>query len=118
MYELVHRKQLDGGDPQVGQIVNRCRMSNPSVSSSQLFGDGWISPREALDVSFINDRLVQRSSGRTIVVPLEIGTHDDRAKDMRRAISRGLSARIAPLVGEHGWIPLDLTVDRFGIGIC
>ena len=58
--ELVDRQQLDGGDPEVGQVTGYRRVRQPGVGAAKLVGHVRVALRQALHVGLVDHGLVQR----------------------------------------------------------
>jgi hypothetical protein len=70
--ELMHRKQLDGGDPEPGQLLDHGRMGESRVRPAQL---GWhlgMPHREPAYMGLVDDRLGPRRPWRSIPGPVEL----------------------------------------------
>ena len=73
---------------------------------------------KTLHVSLINDGLFERGVRRLIVSPIEIRIDYYRFGYERRAVQDIRTAfRIIEIVGEDGFIPVDLAFYGFCIGI-
>ena len=72
--KVMHRQQLDRGDAERFQVVDRDRMRQASVGAAQLFGNVRMLLREALDVHLVDDRLVQRNLQQFVALPVERGS--------------------------------------------
>ena len=67
VHELVDGHQLDGGDPEPGEVVDGCRVSQAGVGAALRLGYVRVPRGEALDVHLVDDRLVEldvRAAGR------------------------------------------------------
>ena len=71
MNELMDREQFHCGDAEPGEIFDSGRVGQASVGSSLRLGDAGVPGGEALDVQFIDDRLVQRDIRGPVATPVE-----------------------------------------------
>ena len=63
---VVDRQQLDGGDAQVEEVLDRRLGGQPGVGAAELLGHAGMQLREALDVDLVDERLVPgRPGGRS-----------------------------------------------------
>ena len=56
----MHRQQLDGGHPQVDQVLDHGRVGQAGVRAAQVLGHRRVQPGEALDVQLVDHALRQR----------------------------------------------------------
>ena len=63
VHEVVDRLQLDGGDAEAQQVVDRCRMGQAGIGASQRLRHRRVGGGEALDVQLVDDRLAHRTAG-------------------------------------------------------
>ncbi len=78
LHELVHGHQFDGGDAQLLEVIDDHRMAQPRVRAAQVLGDVGMGRGHALDVRLVDDRLVVRTIGRPVVLPVEVGVDHHR----------------------------------------
>ena len=104
----------------------RCSMTggehSPEYVPRRCLGHVGVQRGDALDVGLVDDGLVPRGAGVAVVAPVEVRVRHDRLRDERRAVRRMLGAppgaSASPdLVGEHRVGPLDLAVERLGVGV-
>src|SRR5262249_7613081 len=75
--EGVHWHQLDGSDPELGQMSDDGRVSYALISSAQVTRQLGMGEGEALYVCFVNDGAVPARLWRSIVAPIEAGIDHD-----------------------------------------
>ena len=115
--ELVHRHQLDRGHAEIVEMLHDRRVSDRRVGAAQLRRDLRVEHRHAADVGFVDDGLVQRCIGRTVVAPVEVGVADDRLGDVTSGVGVVARLRVVELVGEARRVPVDVAGDRLGVGV-
>ena len=115
--ELVDGQQLDGSDPECGEVLDGGRVGQAGVGPAQLAGDVGVGGGEPLDVDLVDDRLVQRDAERPVVAPVEERVVDDALLDMDRAVVVVARPFVAEVVREAGRLPVDRSLDRLGVGI-
>ena len=118
--EFVHRQQLDRRHPQTFQIADRGIGADAGIGAALLFRHIGMQLGEALDVQFVDQRIVPRISRRAVVSPGEGFVDYDRQGRklgvvalVERQIGLGVSQFVAP----HFVRPARLAGDRLGIGI-
>ena len=60
--ERVGRHDLDRGDAELGQMLNRRRMSEAREGPARGFGDRRVEPREAAQVELVDDQRLRRDA--------------------------------------------------------
>ena len=60
--ELVHGHQLDGGDAELGEVVDHHRVGEAGVGAADGLRDVGVLDRHALDVGLVDERLVVRDA--------------------------------------------------------
>ena len=118
---MMNRQQFDRRDAEVEQMLDRRLRGQAGVGAAQLFRHFGMRLREALDVQFVDERLVPGRARRPIVAPGE-GTvdHGGQRGELRRCRARrttGRRCRIADLVAEQRIVPIQVAADRLGIRI-
>ena len=114
---LVGGQQLDRRDAQVQEVLDGCRMRQAGEGAADRLGHARVTPREALEVSLIDDRLVVGHPRACLVAPVELVTHDDRARHRCRAVEVVPLARRGGHVPEDGVTPIERAVDGARIGV-
>ena len=71
MDELVDWQQLDRRDTEPGEIFDGGGVGQPGVGAPLRLGDAGMAGGEALDVQFVDDRLVERDIRLAVVAPVE-----------------------------------------------
>jgi hypothetical protein len=118
--ELMHRHQLYRGHAEQEKMLDGCRVSEAGIRTAQLFRNAGLLHREALDVGFVDDGLVPRDTRRAVFPPVEGFVDDDGLGHPRCRISmrRGqVLVFVVYLVGQDLRPPVDVSVDRLGVGI-
>ena len=115
--ELVDRHQLDGRDPEAGEVLDDGGVGDARVRAAHLLGHRRVELGEALHVGLVDDRVVHPVVRRAVVAPVEERVDDDGARHVRRAVGRVHLVRIVEVVGEAGRVPVDLAVDRLGVRV-
>ncbi len=70
--ELMNGKQFDGGDAEPGEVLDGGGVSQAGVRAPLCVRDLGMGGGEALDVYFVDDRLVQRHVRWPVVAPVEV----------------------------------------------
>jgi len=118
VHELVDRQELHGRDTERLQVLNRFRIREAGVGPAQVLWDAWMPLREALDVNFVDNSLMQSAAQRPVALPVEGVIDDDRSGHVRRAVAIvALEIVAAERVGKDGGGPLDLSGDRLRVRI-
>ena len=86
LHEVMHRHQLDSGDTELLQIVDRRRMHETGVGALQFRRDVRMECGEAFNVQFVDDGFVPRALQLTVTGPVEEGLLDDALGHEGRAI--------------------------------
>ena len=76
MDELVDGHQLDRGDTEIDQMLDRGRVGQARVGAPELVGHVRMQLREALDVGLVDDRVGERRQGMGVVAPVEVVCRD------------------------------------------
>ena len=79
--DVVDRQQLDGGDAEVAQVVERRLGGEAGVGAAQLLAHLGVQHREAADVRLVDHRLVQRRVRPAVALPVEARVDHDRLRD-------------------------------------
>ena len=120
LHELVHRQQLDRGDAQLLQVLDRRRdwrgrRTCPRTCSGRL----GLPLREPLDVRLVDDRLVPRRPRRRVALPVEAPDRPPPTSACR-ARCRGRSSSRRDCRSDTGTSPRATShaaVDRLGVWI-
>src|SRR5262245_13389591 len=87
-------------------------MREPGVGAADGLGYVGVEPREAFQMDFVDDRLVQLPAERLVALPVETIVHDDRLRHVRAAVGvLTLQIVAAERVGEDRRRPVDLAGD-------
>ena len=117
VHELVHGHQLDRGDSETGQVIDDGRVGEAGVGPAKR---GWhvgMLHGQTADVGLVDDRVVQRDPGRTVVAPVEEPVADDRFGDMWCAVVGVRLVRVVEAIAEARLRPVDLAVDRLCVRV-
>ncbi len=114
--ELVHGHQLDRGHPEPAEVLDRRGVRDRAVRAAQLLGNVRMQLGEALDVCFVDDRLVVRRTRMTVAVPVEEWIDDHRAHHVRSRVVVVETAVLEAVV-EQRLVPVDGALDRLGVGV-
>ena len=117
---MMHRHQLDRGDAEPLQMLERRLRRQRLVGAAQRGRQPLVQLGEALDVHLVDDRLVPRRPRRPVVAPRErrIDDHGERRKrGVVARVHREIGARVADPVAEHRVVPADRPADRLGVRI-
>ena len=115
---LVDRKELDGGDPERRQVVDRRRRCHSGVGSAELLWHVWMEVREPLHVDLVDQGAFQRSPEARVAAPDERRIDDDALRHERRGVPVvGLLLIGTDAVAEQRVVPLDRAVDALRIRI-
>src|SRR5258708_30746042 len=87
-------------------------MGETGIRSAQVLRYIGMAFREAFEVGFIDDRLVQRPVGRAIAGPIEMRMVDHRLEYVLGAVLDVDNSRVRWVVRVAGGIPVDVPVDR------
>ena len=114
---MVHRQQLDRGDPEVDEVLDHRRVGQPGVGAAQVLGDRRMQPGEALDVQLVEHRLGHRRGRRRIGV----GGGLSRDDDAQRHGGEGVGG-VGHVVGLGGVVQdrtgvVDAAGDRAGVRV-
>ncbi len=93
------------------------RMGDGGVRAAQLLGHARVTEREPLDVGLVDDRLVHPVRRRTVDAPVEERVVDHPPGHVRRAVGGVGLIVVVEVVGEAGRVPVDLALDRLGVGV-
>jgi hypothetical protein len=100
-------------------MIDGRRRRQPRVGAPQVFRHIGMQPGEALDVDFIDHRVVPRNARRTVVAPVERRLRHPRQRSMRRAVllveGRVVPAREGITVNRR--VPVQIASDRLRIRI-
>ena len=86
VHELVDRQQFDRGHAERRQVLERRRVRQPGVGAANRLRDIGMPLGESLQMHFVDDRLVQLSTKRTIALPVKGVVHDDGFRHVRRVV--------------------------------
>ena len=79
-HERVHREELDGGDPEAGEVLQRGVVGEPGIGAAEGLGDRAVELREAAHVRLVDDRVVERDARLRSARPVEsvVGERGER----------------------------------------
>ena len=104
--------------PEGAEVVDHDRVGQARVGALLLGWHARVAGGQALDVGLVDDGLVPRRARRAVVRPVEVGVRHDRLGHERSRIGVVAdSVVLAQLVRVDRRIPLDLAVDRLGVGV-
>ena len=116
--ELMHRQQLHRRDAERGEVIDGRRMRDARIRAAQMLRHLAMQLAEALDVHFVDHRLVQLAPRRTIAAPVKRIVDDDRLRHERRAVAIvALQVVAAERIGKDSVVPLDAAGDRLCVRI-
>ncbi len=119
--ELMDRHELDRGDPEALQVRDGRRVRDRRVRAAHLLGDLGVQVGQALDVRLVDDGLVVRRAGRTVVVPVEERVHDDGLGHVLCRVVVVDLVGVVEVVAEQRLVPgvggAQRAVDRLGVGV-
>ena len=115
---VVHRHQLDCGDPEIQQVTDRLVRAEACIRPTHRFGQPGMPPGKALHVQFVDHRFVPGRAGPAIVAPRERrvdhgGEHRERG--VVAAVEREILFRIAEAIPVDLVAPADVAADRLRI---
>ncbi len=115
--ELVHRHQLDSRDPEVDQIANDGRMSQPCVSAAKFVGHVGVALSEALHVGLVDHGFVQGSARGLVALPVEGAARDNTTGHVRSRVHVVALLGVIEAVAKDSFVPLDFAFDRRSVGV-
>ena len=119
--DVVDRQQLDRGDAEGREVLERRLGGEAGVGASQLLGNPLHQLREALHVQLVDDGLVPRTRRRTIFLPVERIVGHDRLRDRGRVVlvvPLEIGVLAAGNVGEDVPVaPEDRALDRLRVRV-
>ena len=116
--ELVHRHELDRGDPEPFEIVDDGRVADGGVGAADLLRHARVRLGEALDVRLVDDGVVVGQIRGAVVAPVEgrVGHHGQhRVAEAVHGVVRLVV--VVEAVAEQGLVAVDLAVDRLGVRV-
>ena len=119
--DVVDRQELDRGDAERREVLERRLRCEARVRPSQLLRHPLHQLREALHVQLVDHGLVPRTRGRTVFLPVERLVDHDRLRDRRGVVLVvELEIGVVPAghVREHvAGLPVDGALDRLRIRV-
>jgi hypothetical protein len=85
--KLVDRHQFHSSDAQRVQVVQRRRTGQACISSAQALGNLWMARGKPFDVKLINECLMPRRLGRSVVALAESRIDDDALRKSLGAVA-------------------------------
>jgi hypothetical protein len=115
----MHRHQLDGGDPELSEVIDNRRRGQPQIGTAQVGRHERMQRRHAFHVQLVDDRLVPRHPRRRVPAPIERARRDHAERRVRSRVQRigGAVAVGALLIGEQRRMPDRIASDRARVGI-
>ena len=117
--EVVNGEQLDGGDPELLEVIDAGFAGQAGVGAAEMFGDHGVLHGVAADVDLVDDRVGERGIGRAIACPVEVAVDHDGFGDAVGGVLVVALEVIAAgdVVGEDGGLPVDVASDGLGVGV-
>jgi hypothetical protein len=79
--DLVHGEELDGRDPEVAQVADRCLGGEARIGAAEVVANPRQLLREALHVELVDDGLRPGAVERPVALPVERPVDDDAPRD-------------------------------------
>ena len=117
VHELMDREQLHRGHTEPLQVPDGGGMRQPGVGAAQLLGHVGVQLGEPLDVDLVEDRVGHRPARSAVIAPVELLSHQHRARHVRRRIVFVGTTRVIGRMTEDRRVPLHLAGDRAGIRV-
>ncbi len=117
LHELVHRHQLDGGHAQALEVADDRGVGHTGVRPADLLGYVGVGHRQALDVGLVDDRVVVLVLRVPVAAPVEERVDHHREHRVAQAVGVVERLGLAEGVGEQRLVPVDLALDRLGVGV-
>ena len=111
------RHELDGGDAQVGQVLDDGGVDQSRVGPPQLGGDLGVEHGQPPHVGLVDDRLVVGVARRPVVAPVEEGADDHAAGHVGGGVLGVAGPGVEHVVGVQGGGGLHLPGDGLGVGV-
>jgi hypothetical protein len=115
--ELMDGHEFDRGDAELLQVGDHGGVGHARVGAALLFRYLGVQLREALDVGFVDDRLVVRDAWQVVTVPVEDRVDDHAHHHVGRRVGIVAGCNIAKVVGEQCRVPVDPALDGLGVGV-
>jgi hypothetical protein len=121
--DVVDGQQLDRGDPERLQVVERGLGRQAGVGPAQVLAHLGMAHGEALDVGLVDDGVGERDLGRPVALPIEGGV-DHHGLGHRVDVVLVVALEVVVVgairgrVGQDvGALPADLALDRLGVRV-
>ena len=117
---IVDRHQFDGGYAERLEMGDGGRVGETGVSPTLFFRDLRMSVSKALDVRFVDQRLVPGGAQQFVAFPVEARVDDHRLGHQRRAVAfrePQILIRLLPGVAENFLAEAHVAVDGLGVGV-
>ncbi len=95
LHEVVDRQQFDRRDAETLEVADDLGVGEPRVGATQVLRHGGVALGEALDVQFVDDRVVQRGARRARRRPSRKMGSITTQRGMKGALSRWSMLRSA-----------------------
>ena len=121
--ERVHGEELDRGHPQPLEMGDGVGMGHSGIRPAQRLRDAGTLLGEVDDVGLVDDRLTAADLQGLVTLPVELVTHDDRARHRGRTVEGGADVRVAgprlgvDLMAVDLRAPRDLALEGLGVGV-
>jgi hypothetical protein len=118
--EVVHGKQLDGGDAEREQVVQHGVRDEAEIAAPELRRHRGVPGGHALHVTLVDDGARPGRARRPVVAPAEGVVHHDALRHAARAVGtalREVRAGVADAIGEQGVAPLDAAGHRLRVRV-
>ena len=115
--EVVHRQQLERGDPEPGEVLDERRIGDARVRAAQVLGHVGVQLRGALHVRLVDHRVGPGRAQPTVALPVEERVGHHALGHVQRAVVLVALRRIGEVVGEHRGVPVDEPVDGPGVRV-
>src|SRR5512132_1347660 len=118
--EGLDRQQLDGGDPEAPEVLDRGVRRQAAECAAQPLVDRRVAHGEAAHVHLVDDAVVPLDAWRAVYAPGEGGVDDAALRHVSGVVplvEAEIAVFAADLVGEVGVVPVDLAEQRLGVGV-
>ena len=115
--EVVHRHQLDGGDPEGDQVVDDGRVGEPGEGAALVFGHPRMLHGESADVGLVDHRVGPGGVRWAIARPVEGVVHDDAARNEVRRVGVLAHGVVVETRTSHRIVEPHVAVDGAGVGV-
>jgi len=110
--ELMDWHELNCCHPERHQVIDHGGVRKACIGAAKIFRHTRVVLREALEVRFVDDGLVERRLRRAIASPVEEGVVHHGLGDVRCTVLKVGSEFVCEVVRIAGRFPVDLAIDR------